>query len=118
MNLREVPASDQGQAANAHVAEDAAEEKSQGMPRNSRYRQIGVRSIDSDKETAVPLACAGTRCVQLARLLRFPPELSKDIHRRRRLGGAQERALCQYGEDCGGCIGDRVGESASCERRL
>jgi hypothetical protein len=38
--------------------------------------------------------------VQLARLLRFPPELSKDSHRRR-LGGARETALCQYGVDCG-----------------
>ena len=48
-----------------HAAEDDRE-KSQGMPRNSRDRQIGVRSIDNDKAPAVPLACAGTRCVQLA----------------------------------------------------
>ncbi len=81
-------------------------EKSQGTPRNSRDLQFGVRRIDNDKAPAVPLACAGTRCVQLARLLRFPPELSKDSHRRR-LGGARETALCRYGGDCGGRIGDR-----------
>ena len=45
--------------------------------------------------------------MQLARLLRFPPELSKDSHRCR-LGGARERALCQYGGDCEGRIGDRA----------
>ncbi len=44
--------------------------------------------------------------MELARLLRFPPELSKDSHHRR-LGSARERALCQYGGDCGGSIGDR-----------
>jgi hypothetical protein len=80
-----------------------------GRPRKSRASQIGVRSIDYDKAPAVPLACAGTRCLQLARLLRFPPELcnlSKDSHRRRPFG-AGERALCQYGGDCGGRIGDR-----------
>jgi hypothetical protein len=76
------------------------------MPRNSRDRRIGVTSIDNDKAPAVPLPCAGTRCVYLARLLCFLPELSKDSHRRR-LGGARERALCQYGGDCGGHIGDR-----------
>ena len=83
---------------NAHAAEDDRE-KSQGMPRSSRDLQFGVRSIDNDKAPAVPLACAWTRCVQLARLLRFPPELSKDSHRRR-LGGAREKALCRYGGDC------------------
>jgi hypothetical protein len=98
----------QGQAANAHAAEDDWK-KSQRMPRNSRDRQIEVRSIDIDKAPAIPLAglaCAGTRCLQLACRLRFPPELSKDSHRPR-LGGARERALCQYGGDCGGRIGDR-----------
>ncbi len=84
-------------------------EKSGHAEEQPRVRdlQIGVRSIDNDKAPAVPLACAGTQCMQLARLLRFPPELSKDSHRRR-LGGAWERALCQYGGDCGGRIGDRA----------
>jgi hypothetical protein len=77
-----------------------------GGPRNSRDLQIGVRSIDNGKAPAVPLACAGTRCVQLARLLRFPPELSKDSHNRR-LDGTRGRAFCQYGGDCGGRIWDR-----------
>ncbi len=90
---------------NAHAEEDDLE-KSQGMPRNSPDLQIGVRSIDNNKAPAGPLACAGTRCVQLARLLRSQPELSKDSHRSR-LGGARERALCQYSGDCGGRIGDR-----------
>ena len=53
------------QAVNAHAAEDDRE-KSQGMPRNSRDRQIGVRSIDNDKAPAVPLACAGTQCVEFS----------------------------------------------------
>ncbi len=104
-DVRDLRHTDKGQAANAHAAEDDCE-KSQRMQRNSRDHQIGVRSIDNDKAPAVPLACAGTRCVQLARLFSFPPELSKDSHRRR-LGGAWERALCQYGGDCGGSIGDR-----------
>ncbi len=85
-DVRDLRRTDQGQATNAHAAEGDWD-KSQRMPRNSRDSQIGVRSIDNDKTPAVPLACAGTRCVQLARLLRFPPELSKDS-RRRRLGGA------------------------------
>jgi hypothetical protein len=41
-------------------------------PRKSRASQIGVKSIDNDKAPAVPLACTGARCVQLARLLCFP----------------------------------------------
>jgi hypothetical protein len=80
--------------------------KAHGGPRNSRDRQIVVRSIDNDKAQAVPLACAGTQCVQVARLPRFPHELNKDSHRRR-LGGTRENALCQYGGDFGGRIGDR-----------
>ncbi len=79
--------------------------KAHGGPRNSRDRQIGVTRIDNGNAPTVPLACAGTRCVQLARLLCFPPELSKDSHCHR-LGGARERALCQYGGDCGGRIRD------------
>ncbi len=106
-------------AAIVRVIPDTAERGATGAPlcapqaaaahggqRKSRDSQIGVRSIDNDKAPAVPLACAGTRCVQLARILRFPPELSKDSHHRR-LGGARERALCHYGGDCGGRIGDR-----------
>ena len=60
-----MPASDQGQAVNAHAAEDDRE-KSQGTPRNSRDLQFGVRSIDNDKALAVPLACAGTRRVEFS----------------------------------------------------
>ncbi len=70
-----------------------------GEQRNSQNSQIGVRSIDNYKAPAVPLACAGTRRVQLARLLRFLPEFSKDSHSRC-LSSARERSLCQYCGDC------------------
>ena len=61
----------------------------------------GVGAVEVFEETFRAL-----RNRLLARLLRCPSELSKDS-RRHRLGGAREKALCRYGGDCGGRIGDR-----------